>query len=165
MSVVTPTYPLGIRERSAFSPEQITMLTALESYDLWFVTERIERKQLLPAEVTVAALTEFRKYMALIGLGYRRLAMTSKEVDEIWHQFILFTREYQEFCHTVFGEFIHHAPVTSRDPLAPGGVERFVDAYRDVFGELHPLWQGAITCEDEDCKGGCGGDGDCSDEG
>ncbi len=164
MTLVASAESLGVREDLGFSSEQIAMLATLEAYDLWFVSERIERKQLIAPELIDAAITEFKKYMALIGLGNRRLAMTSKEVDVVWHELILFTREYQEFCYSAFGEFIHHAPVTSRDPLVAGGVERFVDAYSRVFGELHPLWQGAIECKDEDCKGGCGSDGDCSDK-
>lgn len=27
-----------------------------------------------------------------------------------WHAFLLFTREYAEFCHRTAGRFIHHAP-------------------------------------------------------
>jgi len=31
-------------------------------------------------------------------------------VDEMWHCFILCTREYAEFCDSHFGSFVHHAP-------------------------------------------------------
>jgi hypothetical protein len=33
-------------------------------------------------------------------------------VDEMWHTFVLFTREYSRYCHTRFGYFMHHAPTT-----------------------------------------------------
>ncbi|MEO1518681.1 MAG: hypothetical protein AAFV95_26945 [Bacteroidota bacterium] len=33
-------------------------------------------------------------------------------VDEMWHTFILFTREYKKFCRQYFGFFIHHGPTT-----------------------------------------------------
>lgn len=33
-------------------------------------------------------------------------------LDEMWHTFILFTREYHRFCNTFFGFYIHHAPTT-----------------------------------------------------
>ena len=35
-------------------------------------------------------------------------------LDEMWHNFILFTREYQAFCQEHFGAFNHHAPATRR---------------------------------------------------
>ena len=34
----------------------------------------------------------------------------SKMVDIGWHTFLMYTREYQEFCQEVAGRFIHHAP-------------------------------------------------------
>ena len=31
-------------------------------------------------------------------------------IDKMWHNFILFTREYNDFCNKYFGRFIHHSP-------------------------------------------------------
>lgn len=31
-------------------------------------------------------------------------------IDEMWHAFILITKQYADFCHHYFGEFIHHIP-------------------------------------------------------
>lgn len=31
-------------------------------------------------------------------------------IDEMWHNFILFTQDYQEFCLNNFGRYIHHQP-------------------------------------------------------
>lgn len=39
-----------------------------------------------------------------------RAGMPSRIVDEAWHTFILFTREYADFCERAFGGFLHHAP-------------------------------------------------------
>ncbi len=38
-----------------------------------------------------------------------------KKIDLMWHIFLLYTREYQDFCNEYFGEFIHHQP-----DIAPG---------------------------------------------
>jgi len=35
-----------------------------------------------------------------------------KLLDEMWHTFILFTREYTEYCTDNYGFYIHHAPTT-----------------------------------------------------
>lgn len=32
------------------------------------------------------------------------------EIDDMWHTFILFTREYTDFCNHYFGHYIHHVP-------------------------------------------------------
>lgn len=31
-------------------------------------------------------------------------------IDEMWHTFILITKDYAEFCNHFFGEFLHHVP-------------------------------------------------------
>ncbi len=33
-----------------------------------------------------------------------------REIDEMWHEFILFTRDYCNFCQHYFGEYLHHLP-------------------------------------------------------
>jgi len=33
-----------------------------------------------------------------------------QEVDEMWHEFILFTEDYSTFCQTYFGNYLHHMP-------------------------------------------------------
>lgn len=127
--------------RVPLTAEQLRAVRAIDGYDLWFVTERLGRKG-LPAGRAEAAVTEFKKYMALFALGYENLGMISDEVDEVWHGFILFTKAYTEFCANVFGRYIHHAPNTSRNPqLTRECVLNFTGAYERVFGELHAVWR------------------------
>ena len=40
----------------------------------------------------------------------KMVAMPSEIVDVLWHEFILFTREYQLFCQKGIGRFLHHTP-------------------------------------------------------
>lgn len=40
------------------------------------------------------------------------IAMPSKVVDIGWHEFILHTRVYQQFCYLANGRYIHHCPFT-----------------------------------------------------
>ena len=42
--------------------------------------------------------------------GRRMVAMPSQAVDDAWHEFILFTRQYDNFCSSAFGRFLHHTP-------------------------------------------------------
>lgn len=34
------------------------------------------------------------------------------EIDDMWHTFLLFTKEYTDFCHNYFNCYIHHYPNT-----------------------------------------------------
>jgi hypothetical protein len=59
-------------------------------------------------QLVARALREFflvhaRAKGALIG-------MPSKAVDALWHEFILDTRAYAEFCKEAFGSYFHHVP-------------------------------------------------------
>jgi hypothetical protein len=62
-------------------------------------------------QLVARALRQF--FLAYHRGGYRRVAMPSQVVDELWHEFILFTRDYQDFCRTAFGRFLHHTPATA----------------------------------------------------
>ncbi|MEX2029477.1 MAG: hypothetical protein WD906_00680 [Anaerolineales bacterium] len=168
---------MGISPAISLAHEQLEMLSAIERADLWFVAERLERKGLLAADEIPAAILEFKRFMALIGLGHRGLEMASPKVDEVWHAFILFTREYAAFCQDVFGEFIHHVPRTSRTPAGAPGEDRFAQAYPRAFGEASAVWGGlhAQDCGEGDCSGearstprsriaDCG-EGECTGEG
>ena len=34
----------------------------------------------------------------------------TKQIDDAWHEFILHTRDYADYCMRRFGKFIHHVP-------------------------------------------------------
>ncbi len=59
---------------------------------------------------------ECKKWLWLCGTRPRSMRLTvfgpMKMLDEMWHTFILFTREYTEYCTENFGFYIHHAPTT-----------------------------------------------------
>jgi hypothetical protein len=83
----------------------------------------------------------------------------SELVDIGWHTFILYTREYAEFCQRVAGRFIHHAP--SDVPgitYDSGGAKRTVDAMlrRDISVDKM-LWANGAKCSDDGkCTTECG---------
>jgi hypothetical protein len=72
--------------------------------------------------------------------------MYSARVDEVWHQFVLFTTEYLEFCRRYFGRYIHHlpsnAPGSSKtEALEPSTFGVFQSRYEALFGvPLPDLW-------------------------
>ncbi|MCZ0987456.1 glycine-rich domain-containing protein [Streptomyces diastatochromogenes] len=81
----------------------------------------------------------------------RSWQMHSLRVDEVWHQFILFTTEYEAYCRRFFGRYVHHAP--SNAPVPDTAVPRpkpsfheFRAYYERLFGEALPdVWYDART--------------------
>src|SRR5580700_10968663 len=80
------------------TPTQLAKLRALQRYDLSFVADRLARDNGAHSGSFAAALLEFKRYMGLAMLGYSGLPVPSQEVDDVWHAFLLFTREYDSFC-------------------------------------------------------------------
>src|SRR5512135_945995 len=54
------------------------------------------------------------------------VSMPSQVVDDLWHDYIQFTRHYRNFCDKAFGRFMHHTPVEamSSPHLATAGIRR-----------------------------------------
>lgn len=50
----------------------------------------------------------------------RFVAMPSKVVDAMWHEFILHTRAYQDWCDLTLGHFLHHTPAEALGAQATG---------------------------------------------
>ncbi|HEY0650215.1 hypothetical protein [Phenylobacterium sp.] len=74
-----------------------------------------------------AVLEGLRQFFAISILAQgRRVAMPSRAVDTAWHEFILSTRAYQDFCFQVMGRFLHHTPAEAmRSPIdAQAGIRR-----------------------------------------
>jgi hypothetical protein len=87
--------------------------------------------------------TDMLRFLYLCGTVGKTLA-PSERVDLVWHEFLLFTREYQNFCRSMFGFFVHHNPVESGKRPAPkkgkSVVATTLKAARETFGELSPNW-------------------------
>ena len=64
-------------------------------------------------ENAAAALVETLRFLFLCSISSSSLT-PSKHVDDVWHEFILFTRTYQHFCEAKFGNFVHHQPTNDQ---------------------------------------------------
>lgn len=108
------------------------------------------------------------------------VAMPSKAVDALWHEFILHTRAYQDWCDIALGRFLHHTPAEALggNPQRNDGLRRAwfwackdesinprhptrlpllfaLDAKLGIEGGFHYL----PDCRDIDAKSDRGGDG------
>jgi hypothetical protein len=125
-------------------PEQSAALARLWAHDLSFVRDRVVREGVMPRAVVEQAELEYRKFMALSIVDDEEHAMFSPEVDEFWHAHLMFTRDYAQFCDSVFQRFIHHEPLREDErgeDLDPGPEwQQFVRAYAPLFGSPSFLW-------------------------
>lgn len=78
-----------------------------------FARHRPELK-LSDKQLVARALRQF--FLAYLKSGRKYVAMPSQVVDELWHEFILYTRNYELFCRKAFGRFLHHTPAVVLGP-------------------------------------------------
>lgn len=65
-------------------------------------------------------------FLAYLKSGGRYVSMPSQAVDDLWHEFILYTKGYDTFCRQAFGRFLHHTPavVLGDDQQSNAGLRR-----------------------------------------
>lgn len=76
------------------------------------------------AELVVRGLRQF--FMAHLRSKRQFVGMPSKVVDAAWHEFILHTQAYQQWCRYAFGGMLHHTPaeVLGRSAKRNDGLRR-----------------------------------------
>ena len=59
---------------------------------------------------TEESVALFEELESFLDQANNKKMSPSKLVDSAWHEFILHTKQYYEYCHNRFGKFIHHVP-------------------------------------------------------
>jgi len=86
-----------------------------------------EKRPQLSAVERIEVFRGLRDWFAINQrAGRRKLSMPSQAVDDAWHEFILFTRNYKDFCQRGLGRFLHHVPAEamSSPTQAQDGIKR-----------------------------------------
>lgn len=107
----------------------------------------VAEKGVSPDEARKHSMELFR-YLVLRALNPdARYPLASGPVDDLWHNFLLFTQEYAGFCQYMCGTFIHHHPGPSHPTVieaeeAQRDFDKFVEAYQHTYDESPPtdLW-------------------------
>lgn len=142
---------------SAVSPVGASAASEALAYKAPFVIEKLLKARIAEtAEEAESLFLEAKKYIVLAQSDDTKIwQMHSLRVDEAWHQFILFTAQYADFCQRFFGRYIHHAPSNApklekarATPVA--SFAEFRARYEELFGSLPPdVWydERSITLE------------------
>lgn len=94
-------------------------LAAIDSYEFPSgVRQRIRLKHpSLGAESMALVEAGLRQWFRIVARRpTARLSMPSILVDDMWHEFMLHTRDYAAFCDAAFGRFLHHEPESAMTP-------------------------------------------------
>ncbi|WP_338553441.1 hypothetical protein [Paenibacillus sp. KS-LC4] len=75
---------------------------------------------------------ELKRFFLMCGL-LRGVPMYSGRADLIWHEMLMFTREYEQFCTSFCGSLIHHAPHAENERPNVDGRAWFDWVYTELF--------------------------------
>lgn len=119
-------------------------LEAVSRIDLSKITQRLSEKcrDWTPERVQIA-VEEYRRFLYL-AMTHPDVSLIppTPDIDEVWHNHILYTVQYADDCETLFGEFFHHQPGEGEMPM--NLYQETLELYRTVF-RTEPsgqLWTG-----------------------
>lgn len=73
--------------------------------------ERMAQALHATSEETRVVCFDLVRFLVWKSLYPKKLIAPTEVVDEVWHEFILHTEPYREFCKRHFGAFIDHRPL------------------------------------------------------
>ncbi len=74
-------------------------------------------------------------FLSYLLCNKQPVAMPSRIADDLWHEFILYTKQYAEFCQQAFGDFFHHTPSAA------------MGAHKETNTGLRRIWW--YSCKEE----------------
>lgn len=108
MNTQTQAISLSERMRLANDP---TLFDRMMDYDHSGLKERMNVKYGWAPGFTEELFDEMKKFLYLCATNDGAMA-PPEDIDEIWHNFILFTGDYADYCRNKVGIFLHHQPLT-----------------------------------------------------
>jgi hypothetical protein len=154
----------------------IARLQRLERYDLSFITDKFANKEIavehipeqaymvykltgrLDKELAEGLEQDFKKWVALsILYTGQQMAPPSRLVDMYWHLAILHSKEYNDFCRSVLGRYLGHAPTTNETKAEVSSATVTTKArFAQLFGapSTAKILHENINVNGNDCSGG-----------
>ena len=90
-------------------------LAKILAYQNENIISRFTDKYNIIDDEAVDIFNETKKFLYLTHFDKVFITNDIVILDEMWHNFILFTNEYHDFCQANFGKFKHHLPTSKAE--------------------------------------------------
>lgn len=84
---------------------------------------------------------QYKNFLLLQKKYIKNTIVPTRDIDEVWHNHILYTKNYFKDCLKIYGHYLHHQPAVSekdaRDLLPL--YQQTKTLYLNVFGEEYGL--------------------------
>ncbi|TDY16778.1 hypothetical protein B0G81_7888 [Paraburkholderia sp. BL6665CI2N2] len=133
--------------------ETLARYESVLRYEAGYLIDKLVKERIVDSpEEGESLFAEVKKFLILSYVDSDvTWNMYSVRIDEAWHQFVLFTRQYTDFCRRYFGEYVHHIPSGPLEPLGhatrrPSTFEAFRARYESFFGNPLPdVWLDGLS--------------------
>ena len=135
----------------------------IKKYTNASVIERYRKSENLDLETAKEHFNVLKNFLTFSSRSDKP-CFPSKQLDEIWHTFILYTKDYYSFCNDGLGKFVHHTPFNNDEEK----IDNFQPGYfcyiekakmkRKFVSSISKLQLVLKT----NCATSCGSGGDCS---
>lgn len=113
----------------------------IQNLDLTYIIENMcSEKYFLPrwskAEAELCCKL-YKNYLLLFKKYLHESIVPTREVDEFWHNHILYTKNYMRDCMNIYGQYLHHEPTSSSEntQILTNNYLKTKELYFKEFGE------------------------------
>ncbi|HWA32126.1 MAG TPA: hypothetical protein VG694_01615 [Candidatus Paceibacterota bacterium] len=147
METMTPDF-------SALSEEKKAKIEFIHNFDFSRIKARMNVDYPSTPKHINALEKELKRFLSLFVVEEDGEHFFTESADDLWHYFILHTKEYKEFCKKVYGRFLNHNPILPDEtPLYLSAYNKTKELYTKYFGKPSvKLWgKNGVCCS------GCSG--------
>ena len=125
----------------------------IKSYQNEKVVNRIAKLESVSLVVAKQMFNDLKLFLFIANTSKDVIAPTGK-IDSAWHHFLMYTKDYKDFCLKYFGRFIHHNPYETeeqRDNIGKPACLRAITMASKITGnDLSDNWK--LCSESGDCS-------------
>lgn len=132
------------------------VLKKVIAYENKPLVDKLRSKLQLSDKEAFQLFDDTKRFLYLCAIG--EAGSPTRSIDEGWHNFILYTKDYAAFCQDCFGEFIHHQPDVTElsDKQKISRAQKTLAAAEKFFGKetLSVNWELSLSKPMDSSKGG-----------
>lgn len=101
--------------------------------------ERLKDKLSLTHEEAEVLFVDMKQFLTMSASRHGQWS-PPPQIDAAWHEFVLYTKDYDFFCKEMFGRYMHHIPRSYLSANSKGGTWATIHVAREMFGDLNKNW-------------------------
>lgn len=122
-------------KRSTVSADGLNAIERILSYENNAVVGRYAEDHSVSEEVARIAFSAFKQFM-VVNVFVEGIKTPSQAIDDFWHIFVLYMRDYEEFCKSHLRGIVYHDPGKDDSGMAFYPMTRATA--KELCGELDP---------------------------